>query len=236
MNIYYIGDSWNEFPKLIEDKIGYLQFHGAGLEKVWNKSAGKRQNADITIFTIPGMVRSIQFMYGGEMGVHRNTHHWCSEFYNAFKDNPKFLDEFLEYYFGLLTSYYEEQQNLVYFIYSTGGWPYRHPYNMKYHGIDDFEERMLQWWKDSGMRYTYLDLTGQKGMCKKEIDVDDDDVREMMAEKYYYEELDWKLPPVYSDIDIFPPNGAVLDHHPSLQADEIAAEHIKKYIKDEFNA
>ena len=233
MKVYYIGDSWNTFPKWIDNKLGEMKYYGGGVETIWSKSAKARQNADITVFTIPGMVRSIQFMYDRYSKTdRRNTQHWCTEFYKTFKDNPKFLDEFLEYYFGLLTSYYEEQQNLVYFIYSTGGWPYRHPYNMEYHGIDDFEERMLQWWKDSGLRYTHLNLTGQKGMCKTEIDITNERQRKM-AEQYFCGR-DWDLPPVYVEDDIHPPNTGVLDHHPSSEADKIAAEHIQKYIKNEF--
>ena len=61
-NIYYIGDSWNGFPKHIENKIDYLQMHGKGLEKIWQRSEHFRKNADITVLTIPGFVRSIQFM------------------------------------------------------------------------------------------------------------------------------------------------------------------------------
>ena len=232
MSVYYIGDSWNEFPRLIENKLGYMPYYGAGIERVWSKSTGVRQNVDITIFTIPGMVRSIQYMYGEEQYGVSDTRYWSTKFYNEFKDNPMFIDEFIKYYCGQLTSYYKEQKNLVYFIYSTGGWPYRHPYNMKYHGIDNFEERMLQWFKDSGMRYTHLDLTGQKGMCKNEIDIANKK-QKMMAQKCYVG-VDWKLPPVYSDDDIHPPNRAVLDNHPSLEADKIAAEHIQKYIKNEF--
>ena len=229
MKVYYIGDSWNSFPKLIENKLDYLQFHGAGLERIWEASVEKRKIADIVVFTIPGMVRSIQFM-NTERLESNDTKHWCNEFYLRFKDDSNFLNDFITYYFDLLKKYYQEQPNLVYFIYSTGGWPYKHPYNMSYHGVDNFQEQMLSKWDESDMNYTYLDLTGKPDMCEDEEDADDT-IRERFAKRYYFDDLGWKLPPVYSDVDIFPPNKIVLDHHPSLKADEIASKHIQKYLK-----
>ena len=52
-NIYYIGDSWNEFPKHIENRVDdYLLYHGAGIEKVWQSSKGGRKNACL-LYTSP---------------------------------------------------------------------------------------------------------------------------------------------------------------------------------------
>ena len=51
LSYYYIGDSWNEFAKHIDNN--YLKFNGAGLEKIWDSSRKSRSLADITVFSIP---------------------------------------------------------------------------------------------------------------------------------------------------------------------------------------
>ena len=97
-NIYYIGDSWNEFPKHIENRVDdYLLYHGAGIEKVWQSSKGGRKNADITVLTIPGFVRSIQFMKDIMTSSHMNTHFWCKTFYEHMQEDENFLDIFLSF-------------------------------------------------------------------------------------------------------------------------------------------
>ena len=230
ISYYYIGDSWNEFAKHIDNN--YLKFNGAGLEKIWDSSRKSRSLADITVFSIPCMVRSVQFMKGGYNNVHNNTYFWSKKFYDYMISDSNFLDEFLSYYCGLLTKYYEEQKNLVYFIFNTGGFPYRHPYNMEYHGVKDFEQTMLDWFEDSGMRYTYLNLQGQKGMCRKEEDVPNEAFVERYGREYLYKTLGWNIPACYHDIDIYPKNTLILDHHPSEQAQKIGAQHIQDYIEN----
>ena len=234
-NIYYIGDSWNEFPKHIENRVDdYLLYHGAGIEKVWQSSKGGRKNADITVLTIPGFVRSIQFMKDIMTSSHMNTHFWCKTFYEHMQEDENFLDEYLAYYCNLLKGYYEEQKNLVYFIFNTGGWPYRHPYNMAYHGVEDFEQTMLDWFEESGMRYTYLNLQGQKGMCRKEEDAPNEDFIVRFGREYYDKTLGWNVPSCYHDKDIYPSDGFITDHHPSPEAEIIAAKHIEAYLAKTF--
>ena len=244
-NVYYIGDSWNKFSSKIKNDIAngwYLMLNGAGIEKIWHHTKDFRKQADITIFTIPGMIRSVQFMKGGikpenmpfNSDTHKGNYFWARKFYGYMKSNPNFLDEFLSYYYSLLTQYYEEQENLVYFIFNTGGWPYRHPYNMAYHGIEDFEQTMLDWFEESGMRYTYLNLQGQKGMCELEEDAPDKEFVERFGREYFDKQLGWKVPACYSDIDMYPKDTIILDHHPSHKAQEIAVQHINDYLIRNF--
>jgi hypothetical protein len=243
MRILCTGCSWTDvWPNHLPDSINFhkASLHGAGLGNLHKllveKGSDKREFASkfgMIICQLPTPIRSHE-------GADTTDKH--KKFVDSFgdkDDEENYLEEVAKE--KLLTEYKNKilemnklHPEIVFFLYNTGGYPLRHPFDFG----EDVDEKLIEFFKENNLKHIYLSFEGVPGYCKQEEDCDDLEYKDFV-EKNMKRVL--KIKSIYRNrmnedywVWQHPENRIIYDPHPSKRADKIAAKTVRKYIDEKY--
>ena len=220
------GCSWStNYTKLLNEKWHVnVETHvknGAGLDiiedslKKWKDRAG-RKNIDWVIVQLPTPLRV-------------TPHVKTADFQRALVKNIKFKGkeiaerDLINLYLQRISKIGMYHENIVFFLYNTAGYPFRHPYDFG----SGIENKVISHIEENGFKHVTLNLEGVPGMCRVETKMETEDEKERIKTRMV------KIQKNYGGTYIVqnPKNIFIVNGHPNKVADELAASLIDEYIK-----
>ena len=238
MKILCIGCSWTAgWPNHLPDSLNFhkASLHGVGIGKLYRalveKDSNKREFAskfDVVICQLPTIIRSHEGM--DTTDKHKK---FVQSFEGMGEETAK--EKLMTEYKNQILEMDKLHPNIVFFLYNTGGYPLRHPFDFG----EDVDEKLIEFFKENNLKHIYLSFEGLPGYCKQEEDCDDLEYRDF-AEKNMKRIL--KITKIYRDrmnleylVWQHPENRIIYDPHPSKRADKIAAKMVKEYIDEKYS-
>ena len=212
MNIHLIGCSWIRGLKGTLNQVSDFKVGGRGrpghglnhLHKILTQE--DLDSSDFIFVQLPTPVRSALKEESSKPS--RNTLQYMKEC------PPDKCMEVMAYYREVMLEIDKLHKRVVFFVFNTAGYPFRHP--------TDFgslcEEEMIQFMKEKGLSFITLNLEGQEDMVLKEI------------VSMYEEEISY-MPNIKTHHIIHPKGKLILDSHPNKEAIEKAARIIEAYVR-----
>ena len=226
MRVLCIGcswtDKWPDYLKLVSPIK--RSFHGGGLSLIEKTIKNYQNNVEIeaVVCQLPTPIRT--FSRGDTEQSHQN-------FVHSFQQNKQdSIEKLLTEYKDLLLDINNLHSNVIFFLYNTGGYPLRHPFDFG----EDIDNQFVKFFQDNNMKHIHLSFEGKSGYCKKEEDCDDLDYknyaeknmrrgltgRSNLSKKYWV----WQ----------HPKNRIIYDAHPNENADKVAAKVVEEYINQQL--
>jgi len=227
MKIFCIGCSWTEnWPDFIDKnkEVTKITMHGRGLPSIYNEMLTHNlDDYDYVVVQLPTPIRS----FGPPKG---NTKQYHVDFVNSFSTDGEDVacEKLLTLYKNDIFSINSLHKNVIMFLYNTGGYPLRHPFDFGTNIDNDF----INFFKENNIKYVYLSFEGVPGYCIYEEECDDIEFRDYMEKNM---RRMWKSGREYHDKLVWqhPDNFMIFDAHPNEKANRIAAEKIEELILDE---
>tara|TARA_Y100000004_G_scaffold195559_1_gene262887 strand:- start:3863 stop:4573 length:711 start_codon:yes stop_codon:yes gene_type:complete len=235
MKVLCIGCSWtDEWPNFLSDSFNVekISLHGKGLGAIikeleikLKRDEESEEKYGVVICQLPTPLRT--FSGDSTMVAHRRF----VQTLNQSLENP--IEKLLTKYKTQISEINQLHSNVVFFLYNTGGYPLRHPFDFG----EDIDNQFVKFFQESNMKHIYLSFEGKPGYCKQEEDCDDSEYksfveknmkrilkinqkwRGMMAEKFWV----WQ----------HPENRVIYDPHPSKRADKLAAKAVEEYLNED---
>ena len=232
MRILCIGCSWTEgWPHHLPESFNFHKssLHGLGLGKIKQtfEDKGFIEKFDVAICQLPTPIRT--FGPGDTTDSHR-------DFVNSFEGKPRTaIRKLMKEYKDIILEINKLHPNVVFFLYNTGGYPLRHPFDFG----KDFDKKFIEFFRENDLRDIYLSFEGLAGYCKQEEDCDDSEYKDFVEKnmkrilkigKPYRDKMDGKY-----WVWQHPENRIIYDHHPSKRANKIAAKTVRDYIDEKYS-
>ena len=224
MNILITGCSWVQRMKkqkeLVTDGMRFKSFGGQGLHRI-EEHLDKCDTDDIdyVFLQLPTPIRS---------GFSMSTTEKFKEFVSVIKEvgedvaSKKWLDSYKQKIFDINKLH----NNIIFFLYNVGGYPFRHPYDFG----KSIDKKMLDFFEDNGLKSIYLSFEGKAGYGI---------VEEICADEEFWEYYHINNPKNRSDKyfkkywSLISPKGWIsIDPHPSSKADKLALKLILDYVNE----
>ena len=134
--------------------------------------------------------------------------------------------EWLDSYKQKIIDINKLHDNIIFFIYNVGGYPFRHPYDFG----KSIDKQMLDFFEENGLKSIYLSFEGQANYGI---------VEEICNDEEFWEYYHINNPKNRSDKDfkkywsLISPKGWIsIDPHPNSKADELAIKLILDYVNE----
>ena len=232
MRILCIGCSWTEgWPHHLPESFNFHKssLHGLGLGKIKQtfEDKGFIEKFDVAIWQLPTPIRT--FWPGDTTDSHR-------DFVNSFEGKPRTaIRKLMKEYKDIILEINKLHPNVVFFLYNTGGYPLRHPFDFG----KDIDKKFIEFFRENDLRHIYLSFEGLAGYCKQEEDCDDSEYKDFVEKnmkrilkigKPYRDKMDEKY-----WVWQHPENRIIYDPHPSKRANKIAAKTVRDYIDEKYS-
>tara|TARA_R110000824_G_scaffold173550_4_gene351692 strand:+ start:519 stop:1208 length:690 start_codon:yes stop_codon:yes gene_type:complete len=227
MKIFSIGCSWNEsWPDFINDNkdVTKVAMHGKGIKEIYNKMLNQDlKEYDYVVVQLPTPIRS--FKYPELSGVATRQYH--INFVNSFNEVGE--DTACN---NLLNSYKDDillinslHDNVIIFLYNTGGYPLRHPFDFG----ENIDYNFVDFFKNNNLKHVYLTFESIPGHCRHEEEWDDPEFKDYV-EKSVKRMLDMHGTADEKWVWHHPDNIMIFDAHPSKKSNLVAAKKIEEFI------
>jgi len=151
----------------------------------------------------------------------KTTRQSLQDIFNLFKGAIRDTVEanLLKEYKDEILKFNKLHDNIVYFIFNIGGYPFKHPLFLG----QKIDEEMIDFFKKEGLNYVYLSFEGEVGYAANEREIDEEKDAELV-ERLEAEKGRGHL--------ISPQGYLIIDLHPNRNASEIAANKIMGVINE----
>ncbi len=230
MKIFSIGCSWNEsWPDFISDDkdVTKVAMHGKGIKEIRNEMLNHNLNEyDYVVVQLPTPIRS--FRYPELAGLATRVYH--VNFVDSFKeqDEDTACDNLLNSYKEDILSISSLHKNVIIFLYNTGGYPLRHPFDFG----KDIDDRFVDFFQDNNLKFVYLSYEGVPEHCRHEEEWDDPEFKDYV-QKSVKRLLDMHGRADEKWVWQHPENIMIFDAHPSEKSNKKAAKVVEDLI-DEY--
>lgn len=240
--ILCIGCSWT---RVWPDKLPYQNtkyklskkaMDGHGLNDIYHHLEAHAKPFDHIIVQLPTPIRSFRNRHL----FHFNTGNQFKNFIDSWKDKiteeieyfkELATEELLNKYKNTILKINDLHPNIHFFLYNTGGYPFRHPFDFG----KDIHEKMIKWFRYKDIKHIHLTLENKPGFCTGEQHDVEEEYREYAMERMAKKALapvghKNRLELIDNWVAQHPPHCLVLNAHPNNDGDEIAATTVQKYL------
>ena len=244
--ILCIGCSWTRvWPRKLpyqntKYKLTKKAMDGHGLNDIYNHLKHHAKKFDDIIVQLPTPIRSFRdrflFSYNTGNQFKNFIDSWNDESIDVIIDKTSFkkraIEDLLRKYKNTILKINELHPNVHFFLYNTGGYPFRHPFDFG----ETIDKDMIDWFKYKDIKHIYLTLENKPGFCTGEQHDVDDEYREYAMKQMSKKALSpvgHKNRPELIDnwVAQHPPHCLVLNAHPNDNGDNMAAETVQKYLE-----
>jgi|TARA_R100001163_G_C5055644_1_gene192089 hypothetical protein len=224
MNILITGCSWIQRMKnqkhLVTDGMSFRSFGGQGLCVIENHlNKCDTDNIDYVFLQLPTPIRN-----NFSMSTTERFKEFVSDIKKMGEDgaSKKWLDSYKQ----KIIDINKLHDNIIFFIYNVGGYPFRHPYDFG----KSIDKQMLDFFEENGLKSIYLSFEGQANYGI---------VEEICNDEEFWEYYHINNPKNRSDKDfkkywsLISPKGWIsIDPHPNSKADELAIKLMLDYVNE----
>ena len=229
--IYTIGCSWTHFlfdeyknSESLESfapEHAYRHTHGGsyslpghGLGHIRNileleSESSVYKSCDYMVVQLPTPVRSVLCDNKSSM----NTVGYMKEYQKLVDSRGRefAIDYLFEVYTKEMKKINSMHSNVIFFLYNTGGYPFRHPVSLD--SKKTFDDRIEKFCKSKGMQFISLSFEGEPGYTVDEVDCDDEEKRKLdPGNSKLVQEMWWLGNCVHPDKKL------IIDAHPNKKA------------------
>lgn len=244
IRIYTVGCSWTHFlfdeyknsSKLESFACEHAYQHnqgvsyslpGHGLGHIRNilemeSESSVYRNCDYMVVQLPTPVRSVLCDNKSSM----KTVGYMKEYQKLVDSRGRELA--IDYIFKVYTKEMKKinsmHSNVIFFLYNTGGYPFRHPVSLD--SKETFDNRIEKFCKSKGMKLISLSFEGEAGYTVDEVDCDDKEKRRLdPGNSKKYREMWWMGNCVHPDKKL------IIDAHPNKKAAKKAINLIESVVE-----
>lgn len=208
MKVHCIGCSWTQnWPQYMVCERKWTALDGSGLVRIGNELHAADWT-DSVVVQLPTPIRS----FGNQhdlSGVTRDL------FINFWASLPRVglgmaNSMLITQYRKEIEAIHAKRPGITFFEFNTAGYPFRHCHDFG----ETCSDSMAAWATSKGIDWLRLDLAGQPGMTRREVAADTPVETD--------EPTGWSV--------ISPPGLRVIDGHPSMEAEKLAAVAVEKHL------
>ena len=135
----------------------------------------------------------------------------CNNLLNSYKDDILLINSL--------------HDNVIIFLYNTGGYPLRHPFDFG----ENIDYNFVDFFKNNNLKHVYLTFESIPGHCRHEEEWDDPEFKDYV-EKSVKRMLDMHGTADEKWVWHHPDNIMIFDAHPSKKSNLVAAKKIEEFI------